>query len=278
MGKLKSNFASFRKRLRNNQNAKFPLFILFALLGYSFFLSSNVWFPDLSKARSYSPMDTVYTLDNRDFTLKNWAWSPTQNLMEIEIDVDNKNYDSLDKYLFSCRDKKYTPLPTKAIIEEKNLLIIHITDVPPDFNELSFRIKVDYGEDTKETGDMVRFYTNRNDVSIVDEIKPLTINQYYIARLGRGIEAYKKEIDAKKAFISDINFKIAQAEEDISLLRNSIPIQSMDEASLSQKKIDAIGETISDFLSQIENAEQEIFEIEDKIRESEEKLKLQEVE
>lgn len=267
---------AFSKKLQNNNNLKYPLFMIFTILGYIFFCTSKAWFPDLSNTTAFTPMDTIYTLDNRDFTLKNWSWSPTQSLMEVEIDVNNKNFDKIDKYLFSCRDKRYNPLPVEPVLEESNLLVIYIKDVPSDFSELSFRIKVDYGENTKEISDMVRFYTNRKDIPIVDKITPMTAKQYYIARLDRNIAAYEKDVAEKQTFISGINAKILKAQEDITVLRNNLPLQSADEAALSQKRIHAIEENITDFHSQIESAELDIFELEDKIKEAQEKMKIQE--
>lgn len=257
--------------LKHNKNCSFVFFIIFFICGYTLFLSSSFWFPSMGIAKNFTAIDTTLTLDNHNFTLRNWTWNEAQKLMEIEIDVTNNNYDGNDKYLFSCRDQRFHSLEVIPIIEEKNLLVYHIK-TPDDFKELSFRLKVDKGKDNKSYSDMIRFYTNLQSVDRVEKIEPLTINGYYIQRLERTILQYNKEIDTYQAYITELDNKITAAKEEISALNETMNLLSSDDAEKSKKRIDAIKSNITDFETEKNKTEESIFIIQDKITDTTKKL------
>lgn len=271
MKKLQSVIYNLKLQISRKKNSQFILFLVFIVAGYAFFFSSRAWFPDIGTAKAYSPMDSTITLDNRDFTLKSWTHSRSQGLMEVEIDVTNHNFDGIDSYLFSCRDSKYNPIPVEAVIEDKNLLVVHIK-TPENFKELSLRIKVNYGPGTKLYGDMVKFYTNRDQITEVDKIELLTIDGYYAQRLERKISDYQKAKEDLQTSIDTINQQIHEAEEERRTLQAALALQSKEDVQKSQKRISEIDSTISDFKTDILFREESIFDYDDKILEAESKL------
>jgi len=273
MKSIKARFYTFKSKIKRNRNSQFPIFLATAIIGYFLLFTSKVWMPDYNLSEVFTAMESVSTLDNRNFTLKNWIYSPEQNMMEVEVDVINNNFDNIDKYLFSCRDQNYKLLQTSAVIEEKNLLVVHILNIPVDFKELSFRIKVDYGEDNQDVGKMVRFYTNRDTIMNVDKIDNKTPTEYFAARLERNIKTYNQTIQSLQKEIDDISLKIALAENEIQTLKNNIPLQSVDEARKSNNRISQLNETILDFELQINTKQDSILETEEKIKEADTKFK-----
>lgn len=272
MSHIKKLFSSLRTTIRRNKNSQFPMFLITAIIGYSLLFTSNAWVPDMNASDAYTAIEATTTLDKRDFTLKNWVYAPSQKMMEIEIDVTNRNYDNINKYLFSCRDQNYELVKVSPVIEENNLLVIHILNVPEDFKELSFRLKVDYGDTTDDVAKMIRFYTNRDMVSTVDTIETKTIPEYYAARLERNIGSYNTAIQTLQEEIDALYLKISLGKEEISTLKNNIPLQSVDEASRSNKRISEINDNILDFELEITTKRDSILEVQEKIKEAQAKL------
>lgn len=267
---MKRLFAKLKSLIRHNKNSSFIIFIIIYISGYGLFFSSTSWFPSTGATKNQTALDTTLTLDNHNFTLKNWTWSKSQNLMEIEIDVNNNNYDGIDKYLFSCRDQKLKPLEVKPIVENKNLLVYHIK-VTDDIKELSFRLKID-NDSKNKSFDMIRFYTNAASVEKVKKIESLTSHGYYVQRLERTILKYQNAISVHQNYINQIDNKIASANEEISTLTKTIPLLGSDDTIQTQKRIDEIKDTIEDFNNQKTEEEKNIFTIQDKIKETLKKL------
>lgn len=268
---MKQLYEQFNRMLKNNKNSSFVLFIIFFISGYTFFLSSYTWFPSVGTAKNFTSLDTTLTLDNHDLTLKNWTWCEQQNLMEVEIDVINNNYDGNDKYLFSCRDQQFNSLEVTPVIEDKNLLVYHIK-VPEGFKELSFRIKIDKGNENTKYDNMIRFYTNSKIVDRVNKIESLSINEYYIQRLERTIVIYNKEIGSYQKYIDELDNKISTAKQEINRLTETINLLSSDDTEKTEKRIETIKNSITDFQSEKTKTEESIFTIQDKITETTKKL------
>lgn len=267
---MKTLFERLKHNIKHNQNSSFVIFIIFFISGYSIFFTSLSWFPSIGPSKNYTPLESKQTLDNREYTLKNWVYSPDENLMEIEIDVKNNNFDGIDKYLYSCRDEKYNAIEVMPIIEDQNLLVYHIK-VPSQFKELSFRLKVDNGQGNK-FGDMIRFYTNYNVVETVAHITPLSINGYYAQRLERSINIYNKELSSYQNKINELKNKIQSAKEEINTLKDTMALLSSDEAEQARKRIHTIQKNITDFNQEITITEETVFDITDKIQEADKKL------
>lgn len=268
---MKQLFERIKRTLKHYKNSSFVIFIFFFLSGYTFFLSSSSWFPSVGMAKVFTPMNTSLTLENHIFTLRNWAWCEEQNLMEVEFDVTNNNFDGNDKYLFSCRDQKFNSFEVIPIIQDKNLLVYHIK-VPEGFKELSFRLKVDKGINNTSYDNMIRFYTNSKIVDRATEIKPLSINGYYIQRLDRSILQYNKEISTYQDYINELDDKILSANQEIKTLNETINLLSSDDTEKSKKRIDTIMSNITDFETEKNKTEESIFTIQDKITETTRKL------
>lgn len=267
---MKAFINNMQRSIKHNKNSTFVLFIAFFISGYSLFFTSQSWFPSLGALKEYTPIDSTLTLDNREFTLKNWTWSESQKLMEIEIDVKNNNFDGVDQYLFSCRDQKYRSLAVEPVIKNKNLLVYHIS-VPEEFKALSFRLKIDKGINDPY-GSMIRFYANPNSLEKVDTIESLTANGYYANRLQRSITKYQQELSLYQNNIAELNDKIGSAKEEINNLTNTISLLNADEAQETRNRISQIEDNISDFTREISAIEEKVFNIQDKIQEANEKL------
>jgi len=268
---MKQLSEKFNRMLKHYKNSTFILFIIFFVGGYTFFFSSSSWFPSIGITKAFTPLDSSLTLDNHIFTLKNWTWSETQNLLEIEIDVTNNNFDGNDSYLFSCRDQKFNSYEVIPIIQDKNLLVYHIK-APEGFKELSFRLKVDKGHQNSSYDNMVRFYTNSILVNKVSDIKPLSINGYYIQRLDRTILQYEKDINSYQEYVNELVNKISSANQEIKTLTETMDLLSTDDAEKSKKRIETITSNITDFETEKNKTEENIFTLQDKITDTSKKL------
>ena len=62
--------------------------------------------------------------EDRYITINRWQYSENQHLMEVDLTVDNKSYDGINKYKYSAVDLMGNVLKCEAKIEEDNWIVL----------------------------------------------------------------------------------------------------------------------------------------------------------
>ena len=231
--------------IKKSRNAQMNIFMITVLLMYVFFFSSKQIF-NVKRELKYSAINTVSTIDNRDITLAKWLYCKETGLMEIELNILNKSYDGNDIYKITSNDRKGNIYQADIVISTPTMQVVQIKDVPPVFSEIRIAINVDYGTDT--SAEMVKFYTNNEQVEMVNEIITYyDLNDYYVAKLDRYISGYEKQIE-------EINKKIEAEEVNIQNCNNLINNLSLQKNYAAGNELNEINQQIADANKQLINS------------------------
>lgn len=235
-----------RKFFKRNHNANYFVFIIIALAGYIFFYSSSFWWPS-SNSEYFTPLNEQITWQNRIFIIRNWSYSADQNLMELELDIQNNNFDGKNIYEISAMTPGLEELEVKEVISEPTMIVLHICEIPDDWEAISVHISLqDPGEK-----DLLKLYTNNQLVQRVEQINVLDKNGYLRQRIQRDLETSEQEL-------LDLQRKQTDQEEKIQECEILLD-------SLYQRKKISIGEELTNLNEQITQTEKSLKDLEDEL-------------
>lgn len=255
------------KQRKKPRYMMFIVFFFFFIGGYTLFFTSMFWMPDYGTAKRKTELHREIEWNNREVSLLRWEYSEKQKLMEIEIEVTNKEFDSKNKYKFSAMESSGQRLKVDKILVEPDWIIVQVRNVPKRFRELSLHMGVEHDDNEG----YVRFYTNKNDVKRVDEIRKKTKKEYMIARLEETITGYREQIQEIEKEIQNEQNAIAEIEKEILRLEAKKPYQTEEELEHTQTLIDDANYSIENSNSTIEKKYKMIEEFEARIEKTEEK-------
>lgn len=119
-----------KDKLRKNKEAiRFSL--LFSFCGRLCFLFLFYCLDAASADASYlTNIGEENKWEDRYITINRWQYSENQHLMEVDLTVENKSYDGINKYKYSAVDLMGNVLKCEAKIEEDNWIVLRISDIP----------------------------------------------------------------------------------------------------------------------------------------------------
>ena len=161
------------KQEKTKRKPKYLLFILFFFFfigGYLFFFTSMYWMPDNGTAKRLTKLHEVIEWNQRDLSLLRWEYSEEQQLMEVELEIINKEFDPDNEYEFSAIESSGQRMKVEVVLKEPDWIILQIKDIPKRFREISLHMEMEHDENKG----VVRLYTNRNDVKRVSDIHEKT--------------------------------------------------------------------------------------------------------
>lgn len=224
---------------------KKSLYLLISLIvivsGYFFLFFGNVI--GKNNNRLFTEIGLENNLNEHYMTIESWIYDPVSKKMEVVFDIENKSYDGKDNYLCSAISRKYNNISAEVIVNTRDILVIHLSNVPKNFGEISLRIY--YDEQTEI--EPLKVYTNEDVVEIADNISVKTTNQYYIERNERLISKYSIENENYIAEIDMLNTKIENATISISDLQNQFGYKTDAELKEIESKIISIQSEIATY-------------------------------
>lgn len=212
-------------------------FILIIGLYIFFFMSPTIF---------RVPAETMYTSlgveesfgSGRTVKIISWNYSPSQELMEIQLELSDAYGDTKSGYSFSSfvnyavESKGATQLPIEKKMEQYNLVVIWLHNVPEDFNTCSLNIYPPEGDD-----DIGELYTNSDRVKKVKSINAKSEAQYRIEVIKINIKALEKSIKSNETKINRIYKEIRANNVLIQEIRDNEKYQSEDEIRNSEETI-----------------------------------------
>lgn len=258
------------KKEKQRKKPKYMMFIMFFFFfigGYTLFFTSTFWMPDTGIAKRKTELHREIEWNKRVVSLLRWEYSEKQNLMEIEIEVTNKEFDKKNNYEFSVMESNGKRLKVDSILVEPDWIIVQVRNVPKRFRELSLHM----GIENDDNEGYVRFYTNKNDVERVEKIKKKSKKEYMVVRLEETVAGYHEKIEEIEKEIEKEQKSIAEIEKEIMRLEAKMPYQTDEEVEQTQKLIDDAKYTIDSSNSTIEKKHQLIEEYHTRIEKTEEK-------
>lgn len=247
-------------------------FCVFAIGGYIFFLNSQAWIPGGVAYRTTALNQEIKMADGNTIKIVRWDYSPSQRIAEIELEIDDKIFESGKTYSIACYSKTNqdeTKVNIKPIIQEQDYFVVQM-EAPNGWGQLSFHIQVN---DEKYNGQLTKLYTSNDTVEVVDEIQATTKEGYLQKRMQREIEELKESIQSLKEENVNLkekaeNIKAKNSElEENKKYQTRIEIEET-EKSISKNKtlLETTEKSISDNEKKIEEYESLVEEIQENYR------------
>lgn len=234
-------------------------FIIFIVCGYALFFTSKVWYPDNNDLIKPSKMNVARQWDSRQVTLISWEYCKPQSEMEIVLTIKNMSFDGINTYDLTALDRKKGYLTTSLYLQEKDLYVIRIQDIPDDWSEISLQIR-------KEDANALKLYTNKRVVDTTDKIEDLTYAQYMIEQQNGIIEGYEQMIEALNKQIEEEQQTIENCKSEIEELKESEKYQTAQEQKNTEQLIAKANSQIGTSNSNIDNYKDQIEEYKERIK------------
>ena len=215
--------------------------VFFFIAGYIFFFSSTMWMPSNLAASLQTPLKENVQWGERTLQIRRWDYCETEQVMEVEIDMDNKSFDGKNHYQYSAINRNYDQLKVVKMIEDSDWIVLRIENVTDNFGEISLRIDM-MGEPDDNT---LKLYTNVNAVKRVKDLEKRDRKGYQLLRLQRDTESYQKEISTLEKNKKSLLEKNQRMQEEINHLQSEESYQTEEMKAEQTDKINEIQSEIT---------------------------------
>ena len=229
---------------------------------YAICLTSKMWMKNNYKNIDITPIGSVVSQNNREVTLISWSYCRDERKMEVLLGISNTAYDGNDTYEWSAEDKDAGSLKVTPIIEERNFVVLQLTDLPSRITVISLRMDQSKIQDFET----IRLYAapDRNMKSVAD-IKVKSKEEYQIQQI-------QSEIELANLSISDLEEEIRKNKSTIRNLNTAINDAESDLQYQTSSEMESTNQKISTLRSQKKNANEAIDTAKKKIQELNEKI------
>lgn len=265
MSNARANAAVYdqRRRKLKKRNKRYFQRIMIALIAfYAICLTSKMWLKNNYKNIDITPIGSVVSQNNREVTLISWSYCRDERKMEVLLGISNTAYDGNDTYEWSAEDKDAGSLKVTPIIEERNFVVLQLTDLPSRITVISLRMDQSKIQDFET----IRLYAapDRNMKSVTD-IKVKSKEEYQIQQI-------QSEIELADLTISDLEEEIRKNKSTIRNLNTAIKDAESDLQYQTSSEMESTNQKISTLRSQKKNANEAIDTAKKKIQELNEKI------
>lgn len=246
-----------KKNLKLNMSNLYITAAFLFILGFGFFGTSKLFMAEDVPLNQTKLNEEFELRANGKFTIKEWAYDKEQHMMEVTL-VTNGIEDYMTQLDFTAvsREKLSAELPTEIVYDESDIYIVHIKDVPKDFNQIALRFnkgEKSYDElfaegesDEEENSVISTIYTDQRVVK--EEAIPdrnfteyaLEINDELIGEAERDI----KELEEKSRMMDDV---IAEIRTEIEQLQSDLLYQTVDEQVETNNDVFQLEKRIEDY-------------------------------
>lgn len=255
--------------IRKKGSLAFYLVLFFFAGGYLLFFSSSMWMPASLSASLQTTLGDEMEWNGRFFRIVRWDYCEDLEMMEVEMDVRNDSFDGINKYEFHAVARNGGSPVVETVIGEPDWIILQIKDVSGDFGELSLRVNLPKG--TEE--EMLKLYTNVNDVNRVSSIEKKDKKGYQCGRVMLQMEGYHKKIREKQARIKDLENQDRQMQEEIGRLQEDTGYLTEEQKQEAASRVMEIEGNRKGNTEETEKLRQEIRELEERIRLAEKQIR-----
>ena len=215
--------------------------VFFFIAGYIFFFSSTMWMPSNLAASLQTPLKENVQWGERTLQIRRWDYCETEQVMEVEIDMDNKSFDGKNHYQYSAINRNNDQLKVVKMIEDSDWIVLRIENVTDNFGEISLRMDM-MGEPDDNT---LKLYTNVNAVKRVKNLEKRDRRGYQLLRLQRDTESYQKEISTLEKKKKSLLEKNQRMQDEINHLQSEESYQTEEMKAEQTDKINEIQSEIS---------------------------------
>lgn len=265
MSNARANAAVYdqrRRKLKKRNKRYFQRIMITLITFYAICLTSKMWLKNNYKNIDITPIGSVVSQNNREVTLISWSYCRDERKMEVLLGISNTAYDGNDTYEWSAEDKDAGSLKVTPIIEERNFVVLQLTDLPSRITVISLRMDQSKIQDFET----IRLYAapDRNMKSVTD-IKVKSKEEYQIQQI-------QSEIELADLTISDLEEEIRKNKSTIRNLNTAIKDAESDLQYQTSSEMESTNQKISTLRSQKKNANEAIDTAKKKIQELNEKI------
>lgn len=265
MSNARANAAVYdqrRRKLKKRNKRYFQRIMITLIAFYAICLTSKMWLKNNYKNIDITPIGSVVSQNNREVTLISWSYCRDERKMEVLLGISNTAYDGNDTYEWSAEDKDAGSLKVTPIIEERNFVVLQLTDLPSRITVISLRMDQSKIQDFET----IRLYAapDQNMKSVAD-IKVKSKEEYQIQQI-------QSEIELANETISDLEEEIRKNKSTIRNLNTAINDAESDLQYQTSSEMESTNQKISTLRSQKKNANEAIDTAKNKIQELNEKI------
>lgn len=240
------------------------IFFSVFIFGNAIFFLSKLFLPSSGGEYFTSPGESV-SIAGHNFTLYRWDYCEATNTMEIELDIENTDFDGFDSYGYSAMTSNNKILEVTPIIEESDYLVLQIEGVPKESN-IALQIE------SEPINDYVKIFGNTYDCRKVDMITIKTKNAYLIDRALEEIAGYEADIKDNNSTIKNLETKINNIDIATQKIESEKIYMTESEVADADEQILSNNSKKTQYLEEIENLKMANDELKYKIKFTEEKI------
>lgn len=248
-----------KKNLKLNVSNLYILAAFLFILGFGFFGASKLFMAE-DVPVNQSPLHTEMDLRaNGKFTINDWTYDEKQNLMEVTL-VTNGMQDYLTQLDFTAvsREELSKKLPTEIVYNESDIYVIHIEEVPKEFNQMALRLNKDEKdfeklfneeEQVKEPEENQVISTIYTDERVVKtkRIEDKNYTEYALEISEELIAVVQKEIEKLEGKIVVTEEIIAEIQQEIERLQTDLLYQTVEEQVETNNEVFDLQKDIEDY-------------------------------
>lgn len=248
-----------KKNLKINVSNLYILAAFAFILGFGFFGTSKLFLAEdipINQSPLHKEMDLRA---NGKFSINDWTYDKEQALMEVTL-VTNGIQDYMTRLDFTAvsRENLAKELPTEIVYNESDIYVIHITDVPKDFNQMALRMNKDekdfedvFSEDAKseeaeEDQIISTIYTDERVVK-TERIQDKNFTEYALEITEELIVEAQKDIEKLEEKIVLTDEIIAEIQQEIERLQTDLLYQTVEEQVETNNKVFDLQKDIEDY-------------------------------
>lgn len=282
--KINLYLEKLRKKLNNNKSFIYSFMIVFIVAGYGFFFNSNAFFKNENTKEFDTSLEEIKEVGNYNVQVRDRKYSSVSNIIEFYVYAESVNGYGESKLQFELKEQR-NPLEVIEThvrrLDENNYIIR--AKVYKNWTVLSLGVGEfeeefsldDIENENKETQktllNVVKFYTEKDKVDTVLNLKEKKANEYLAEGIDIEIQMINSNITSEKKVIQEKNNTIETLEENIKKIKEEQVYQTEIEIKDSENKIDHIKNSIKTLNDEIKNSEEKISEFENKISKLKEK-------
>jgi hypothetical protein len=273
---LESNITFLWKKLRDNSNITYRIFVFFFLGLMAVFVTSKLWLPNDLQIH-HSRIGTEKSISaTTSLTLSSWQYNQTDGYMEVLFNI--KSSDDTSQIPFTVvahsNRNKLAALQTSIAFNDGQLLAVQLKNVPASWDYISLWVQLSDSSEDDDTllSDLngVNFLCDSRKVTVNNSLQPQSELEYSLRSIDIQIDFVNQQIQEEQQQIENYNLQIEQLNFDITTLHQNEKYETEDEIEDTEAAIKRKENQIDDYNNQILNCQQKIEEYQTKI----EKLQL----
>lgn len=239
------------KRPKDKKNVPLIIGISVIAVFYLFMFSSQYIFGH----NSYRIDLDAKALGDQTLWIDTWISAPKEKQMEIVVAIEDAYsiipYDVTLKCMTSTGTEN---IPADIVLQDKDLLVIHASNIPKRYSEVRLTISSSEGS--------VQFYDNRDDITSLEQITTRSIVEYRIDQRTKQLQQNLDSIAQIKQQIQDYDNDISDMQAEILDIEGQKKYMTADQMREASTQIRSIENNIAQIERQIASLYTELEEYE----------------